>query len=122
MTGVVAAAVGHSKQPGSLDGTLDASGAGPTITSATRTWTIPAPSPRDYTFQNFTITGAGVGVDYQKNGGAWTACPDPTTVSFASSDTLTLRATGCTAGESAVLDLIDSYTGLTIETVNIIGV
>lgn len=97
-----------------ISGTLDATGAGPTITSSTRTITVPAGNSGELQFANQVETGT-VAFEYQKNGGAWTTAePTGTSVTFANSDTLAVRITGAGAGEQIAFDLKDVTTGTTI--------
>lgn len=98
----------------SFSGTFGTTGAGPTVTSATRTVTVGPGNSGDIRIQNQSEAGAVV-FEYQKNGGAWTdAEPNPTTVNFANGDTLAFRMTGATSGEQAVFDLYDVTTASTI--------
>lgn len=117
MTGAVAAACGPNMS--SASGSMDANGAGPTVTSATRTMTVPIPSPRTFAFRNFVDVGIVLATEYQKNGGAWTACPDGTTVSLANADTIATRTQGLGAGESRAIDFADDYmSGRLLEVIN----
>lgn len=104
----------------SFSGSFAATGAGPTVTSSTRTVTVPPGNTGQITIQKTAESGS-VAFEYQKNGGAWTAAePDPT-VTFANGDTLALRITGATSGEGVTFDLYDVTTaanivsGVTIE-------
>ena len=97
-----------------ISGSLSASGAGTTVTSTTRTITVPAGNSGELQFASQLETGA-VAFEYQKNGGAWTTAePDGTSVTFADADTLAVRITGAGSGESIQFDLVDVFTGTTI--------
>lgn len=110
MTGAVAAVAAVSKKTARLSVSLSASGAGPTITSATATWEIPGPSPRDFSFNTYVDVGVVTTLEYNKNSTGWTVIADGTIVSFANGDTLAVRQNGCTAGEQRTFNIDDQYT------------
>lgn len=110
MTGAVAATAAVSRKTARLSGSLSASGAGPTVTSATVTWEIPGPSPRNFSFSAYVDVGVVTTLEYNKNSAGWTVIPDGTLVSFANGDTLAVRQNGCTAGEQRTFNINDQYT------------
>ena len=85
------------------------------VTSDTVTVNVPGGSAGQLTFMNFSYSGT-VGEEYSKNGGAFGVITDGTTITFANGDTLAVRGTGMTAGESWTFTLKDEGRGTTLAT------
>lgn len=102
----------------SLSATLTktAAPAGNIVTSDTVTVNVPGGSVGQITFQNYSFSGALTDTQYSKNGGAFTLIADGTTLTFANGDTLAVRGTGMTAGESWTFTLKDQGRGTILAT------
>lgn len=111
-----------NKTPMVASGSFSASGAGPTVTSAARTWTIPVPTSRELRVSNFIDVGTISALQYNVNSVGWTSCPDPTLIPLIPGDSLTFRAQNCVAGESRTFTLTDTHTGTVVETPTLAGV
>lgn len=91
----------------SLSGSLSATSLGAsTVTSTTRTWTVPAGSSGVIRFESVTPPPAGV-IQYSKNGGAFISFVTNDTVTFANGDTIAIRATLSGGGFTATATLRD---------------
>ena len=102
-------------------GTLSAGGAPTTVTSSTRTITVPSGNSGQVKFQSFDMTGL-VTIKYSKNGGAMTTLAEDSTITFADTDTLALEISSASSGESLSLDLVDVTTGALIQSVSLVSV
>ena len=80
--------------------------------------TVPPGNSGGITFDNFSFSGT-VGTKYSKNGGAFTALSSGTSLTFADGDTIEMRGTGMTAGESWTFSLTDNTRSLVIGTYTI---
>ena len=69
--------------------------------------TVPPGNSGGITFDNFSFSGT-VGTKYSKNGGAFATVADGSTITFANGDTIEMRGTGMTAGESWTCTLQDN--------------
>lgn len=87
---------------------------GGAVTSDTVTITVPPGNSGSVTFFGYSFSGALTDTQYSKNGGAFTSVADSTSVVFADGDTIALRGTGMTAGESWSFGLSDGTTGKVI--------
>lgn len=98
----------------SITGTLTKTAApsGGNVTSDTVTVNVPGGSSGKITFQNYSFSGTLTDTQYSKNGGAFSTLAEGTSITFANGDTLALRGTGMTAGESWTFTLQD-FTHLT---------
>lgn len=105
----------------SFSGTLSAGGAPTTVTSSTRTITVPSGNTGEVKFQSFDMTGS-VTIRYSKNGGAMTLLSEGATITFADTNTLALEISNASSGESLALDLIDVTTGALIESVVLVSI
>lgn len=114
MSGAIAATlVGAS--PVRFDGTsFSKTAAGPTVTSDTRTATVPVASGGEIDFINFNMTGT-VQPQYSVNGGAWTNFGDGDGITITQGQTLAFRITLAGAGESLSFDIIDVKTNRRIQ-------
>lgn len=92
-----AVSVGICKITGSL--TKSAAPSGGIVTSDTVTINVPLGNSGGLSFDGLSITGT-VTTEYSKNGGAFTALADGSTITFANGDTLAVRGTGMVAGEA----------------------
>lgn len=102
---IFAASSGYA--PMSISGTLSATSLGATtVTSTTRTWTVPAGSSGVIRFESVTPPSGG-SILYSKNGGAFTSFVTNDTVTFANGDTIALRATSGASGFTATATLRD---------------
>lgn len=111
----------ESITPCSFSGTLSAGGAPTTVTSSTRTITVPSGNSGQVKFQSFDMTGL-VTIKYSKNGGAMTTLAEDSTITFADTDTLALEISSASSGESLSLDLVDVTTGALIQSVSLVSV
>lgn len=102
----------------SLSATLTKTAApsGGNVTSDTVTVTVPGGSAGQLTFQNYSFSGTLSDTQYSKNGGAFTTLPDGAGISVANGDTLAVRGTGMTAGESWTFTLRDAGRGTNLAT------
>lgn len=100
----------------SLSAALSASGSTATITSSTRTLTVPGNNSGNIRFEDVSNTGGGA-VEYSKNGGAFTALTSNDVVNFADTNTIQMRATTLPIGGEGRAKLVDVTTGKTIESV-----
>jgi hypothetical protein len=112
LTGVIASIA--AIPPVRFDGSFSKTAAGPTVTSDTRTATVPVASGGEIDFVNFVMTGS-VQPQYSLNGGAWTNFGESDGVTVATGGTLALRITMAASGESLVLAIQDVKTGRMIE-------
>jgi len=98
---------GGSALPMSLSGSLSATSLGAsTVTSTTRTWTVPGNNSGVIRFESVTPPPSGV-IQYSKNGGAFTSFVTNDTVTFAEGDTIAIRATLSGGGFTATATLRD---------------
>ena len=104
---------GGGVDPITLSGTLSATGSGTTVTSSTRTVTVPGGNSGQVRFNN--VTNDGSGQDYSKNGGAFTNFSEDSTVVFSNGDTIAIRATGMLVADSLIFDLVDDDSDGNIE-------
>ena len=72
--------------------------------------------PEPPTPTNITISGTLTDQQYSKNGGAFATVASGTTITFANGDTLAVRGTGMTAGESWTFTLKDQGRGTNLAT------
>lgn len=121
MSGGVIAALAGVINICSLSATLTKTAApsGGNVTSDTVTITVPAGNSGKINFINYSYSGTLTDTQYSKNGGAFTTLPDGGQITFASGDTLALRGTGMTAGESWTFTLQDNSRTLNIGTYTI---
>lgn len=113
------AGVAQGVRPMTLSGTLDASSNTGTVTSATRTVTVPAGNSGIFTFSGYVDVGTVGSTRYSRNGGAYVAITDGSdTVAFSNGDTIAIETQSVGVGESRALNLIDKATGSVIEVVN----
>lgn len=96
--------------PCTLSATLTKTAApsGGNVTSDTVTVNVPGGSAGQLTFQNYSFSGTLTDTQYSKNGGAFAVVADGSTITFANGDTLAVRGTGMTAGESWTFTLQDN--------------
>lgn len=119
MLAAIFAAALDSVRPMTLSGTLDASSNTGTVTSATRTVTVPAGNSGVFTFSGYVDVGAVTSTRYSRNGGAFVIITDGSdTVAFSNGDTIAIETQSVGIGESRALNLIDKTTDTTIEVVN----
>ena len=106
--------------PCTISGTLTTTAApsGGIVASTSRTIGKPAGNSGAIDFINFSFSGT-VTTEYRKNAGAWTSIADGTSVTFADGDSLEVRGTGMTAGESWTFTLRDATRLTTIGTYTI---
>lgn len=104
--------------PCTLSATLTTTAApsGGNVTSATVTVTVPAGNGGVINFTSYSFSGTLTDTQYSKNGGAFTTVTEGTGVTFANGDTLAVRGTGMTAGESWTFTLQDNKRLTTIGT------
>lgn len=125
----VGVAAGGRVTPCELSGSLSKTAApsGGFVTSDTVTITVPGGNSGALTFASYILSGTmdDPPLQYSKNGGAWTALAEGTGITFASGDTLAVRAGGTvaaiTAGESLQFSLIDQTTVTLLQTVNLVA-
>ena len=96
--------------------TKTAAPSGGNVTSATVTVNVPGGSAGQLTFQNYSFSGTLTDQQYSKNGGAFATVASGTTITFANGDTLAVRGTGMTAGESWTFTLKDQGRGTNLAT------
>lgn len=104
----------------SFSGSFDTTAAPTTITSPTRTVTVPAGNSGSLAFGGFAMIGT-VTPQYSKNGGAFTTFADGDVVVFASGDTLAFRITGATSGEALSFTILDNSTLRILDTVDLVS-
>jgi hypothetical protein len=92
--------------PMSITGSLSATGSTVAIAGTTRTWTVPASNSGVIRFQSVSTDGAGA-VQYSKNGGAFTTVVSNDEVTFVNGDTIQMRTTGLSVGQSGIATLYD---------------
>lgn len=109
-----------AKRPIRFSGSFDNSGAPTTVTSATRTATVPGGNSGLVQFDNLNPTGV-VNQSYSINGAAFVAFSEDTQITLANSDTLAVRITNAASGESLTFDLTDVTTNTVIENVSLIS-
>ena len=116
---VMAASSGYA--PMSLSGSLSATSLGAsTVTSATRTWTVPAGSSGVIRFESVTPPPSGV-IQYSKNSGAFTSFVTNDTVTFANGDTIAIRATLSGGGFTATAILRDLSSNTTFGSYDLVS-
>lgn len=100
-----------------LSGTLSVTAApsGGTVTSSTVTVSVPSGSDGVIRFTDFVMSGT-VTLTYSKNGAGFVSLLEEDTVTFADGDTLALRISSASAGESLTLNLRNSLTNKIIPT------
>lgn len=110
MSGGVIAALAGVVNVCSLSGTLTKTAApsGGVVTSDTVTVRVPNGNSGVLNFTSFSFSGTVGSTDYSKNGGAFTSTTEGGSVTFANGDTLAVRGTGMTAGESWTFTLQDN--------------
>lgn len=107
---------GGQPQPITLSGSLSATGTSGTVTSITRTVTVPAENSGVMRFENYRDTGTITTTRYSRNGGAFSTVTDgDVTVAFSDGDTITVLTNGVGAGEGRLLDLVDVSSGFYVE-------
>lgn len=115
VTGAVAM-MGVGRNIITLSGTLSAVSTSGTVTSATRTVTVPGGNSGVMTFSSYIDTGVITTTEYQRNGGAWTAISDGAdTVAFSNGDTIAVRTNSVGVGELRQFDVVDKTTGRFIQ-------
>lgn len=118
LAGMLAAAMSDAIGPMTASGSFAASSASGTVTSLTRTITVPVGNTGVFRFANYVDVGTITATQYSRNGGGFTGISDGgTTVAFSNGDTLAIRTTSVGVGESRTLDLIDNTTNTVIESV-----
>lgn len=116
---VIGKAAAPPISPMSLSGSLSATNSGGTVTSATRTVTVPAGNSGIFTFANYADNGVVTTTQYSRNGGAFTTITDGAdTVAFSNGDTIAVRTNSVGVGESRAFNVIDKTSGTTIEAVS----
>ena len=70
--------------------------------------TVPPGNSGVINFNNFSYSGTLTDQQYSKNGGAFATIAGGSAVTFANGDTLAVRGTGMTAGESWTFTLQDN--------------
>lgn len=118
MTGVIASIA--AIPPVRFDGSFSKTAAGPTVTSDTRTATVPVASGGEIDFVNFVMTGL-VQPQYSLNGGAWTGFGESDGVTVTTGGTLALRITLAAAAEALALDILDVKTNRRIQSVALVA-
>lgn len=99
---------GGQPQPITLGGSLSATGTSGTVTSLTRTVTVPAGNSGVMRLENYRDTGTVTTTRYSRNGGAFSTITDSDmTVAFSDGDTITVLTNGVGAGEGWLFDLVD---------------
>lgn len=116
---VIGKAAAPPISPMSLSGSLSATNSGGTVTSATRTVTVPAGNSGIFTFANYADNGVVTTTQYSRNGGAFTTITDGAdTVAFSNSDTIAVRTNSVGPGEGRTINVIDKTTSGIIQTVD----
>ena len=116
---IMAASSGYA--PMSLSGSLSATSLGAsTVTSTTRTWTVPAGSSGVIRFESVTPPPSGV-IQYSKNGGAFTSFVTNDTVTFVNGDTIAIRATLSGGGFTATAILRDLSSNTTFGSYSLVS-
>ena len=116
---IMAASSGYA--PMSLSGSLSATSLGAsTVTSTTRTWTVPAGSSGVIRFESVTPPPSGV-IQYSKNGGAFTSFVTNDTVTFANGDTIAISATLSGGGFTATAILRDLSSNTTFGSYDLVS-
>lgn len=112
------AAVLSTPAPCTLSATLTKTAApsGGNVTSDTVTVTVPAGNSGSIGFTNYSYAGTVTNTQYSKNGVAFTTVMEGASIVFASGDTLAVRGTGMTAGESWTFTLHDDTRNANIGT------
>lgn len=98
-----------------LSGALSKTDSVVSPTSATNTVTVNPGNPGQIRFANLVVDSGTP--QYSKNGGAFTTISDPTTVVFASGNTLAVKGLSMTSATSITFDAIDVATGRRLEAV-----
>lgn len=88
--------------------TKTAAPSGTNVTSDTVTVSVPIGNSGKINFQNYSYSGTLLATQYSQNGGAFALIVDGTELTFANGDTLAMRGTGMTAGESWTFTLQDN--------------
>lgn len=99
--------------------TKTAAPSGGNVTSDTVTVSKPVGNSGAIDFLNYSYSGTLTDTQYSKNGGAFTSIADGSSITFANGDTLAMRGTGMTAGESWTFTLRDATLLQTIGTYTI---
>lgn len=116
---VIGKAAAPPISPMSLSGSLSAISTSGTVTSATRTVTVPAGNSGIFTFASYVDTGTITNTRYSRNGGAFATVTDGSdTVAFSNGDTIAVLTNSVDSGESRTFNAIDKTTGATIEAVS----
>jgi len=117
LSGGTIAAISASVNKCSISGTLTKTGAPSSgrVTSDTVTFSVPVGNTGQIDFVNFIDVGT-IGYESSKNGGAFSALTDGASITFASGDTLAVRITGASAGESGTFTVRDYITQQNIGT------
>lgn len=103
----------------SLSGTLDAVSTTGTVTSTTRTVSVPGGNSGVFTFSGYVDTGVILSTQYSRNGGALTTVADGAdTEAFADGDTIAVVTNSVGVGEGRTFTVTDKTTGQTVETVD----
>ena len=104
--------------PITLSGSLSGTGSTSAIVGTSRTVTVPAGPPANsgvIRFNAVSTDGAGA-VQYSKNGGAFTSLTTGNEVTFADTDTIQMRTTGLSVGQSGTATLYCVSSATTIGT------
>lgn len=96
--GMSAAIAARVPLPITFSGSFSATAGTSTVTSSTRTATVPAGNSGQITFASMTSTAGDQ--QYSKNGGGFVSFSQGDMITLADGDTLAIRATGC--GSSGV--------------------
>ena len=117
MTGAIIAACAATVNKCSLSGSLSKTAAPSSgrVTSDTVTVTVPIASDGYLNFNNFIDVGT-ISYEYSLNAAAFAPLTDGVAFLFASGDTIAVRITGATAGESGTFTVQDNTTLLNIGT------
>lgn len=120
--GVLTTSIGIIGFSGSF--TKTAAPSGGYVTSDTITVTVPGGNAGQLRVNYGTTVGTVSGLEYSKNGGAFTSWTDATSITLANGDTLAVRAGGggggaITAGESQAFTLTDTTRSFTTSTYTI---
>ncbi len=107
---------GGQPQPITLSGSLSATSTSGTVTSLTRTVTVPTGNSGVMRFENYRDTGTITTTRYSRNGGAFSTVTDgDVTVPFNDADTITVLTNGVGPGEGRQFDLVDVSSGSYLE-------
>lgn len=100
----------------SFNGDFSTSSSASVVESPLLTADVPGGSSGNLAFQNFIMTGV-VKLYSNVNGAGYSLQAEDGNITLADGETLQVRITGATSGESLAFDLIDIDTGQVIESV-----